>query len=512
MTKQTLKNKLQSLRVLFPILLLLFAICNGVLLYFVEMRIHESRFEKDFSKTQMLQAYRIQADIERWLMRNDMEMVQSIFAELGVNPDITSSLFLDSNNIILASSRREYIGVPLNIEYLGLEKPSAEELELSIRQAKKTMKALSLFSGNKNNLIACLPASLPLRSGELKVRHGGIILISYNLRFAKASNYRLMQYDFLNYFAFILFIAIALGVGMHYLITRRLERLKSDMTDFADGRPIRMYQSGPEDEISHLVIRFNEMACIIRKSMEDTCRLNRELENRVTERTARLEAANNEIEALTYSLAHDLRTPLRAIDGYSQLLFEEYPDKLDATGRDYLQRTRLATQRIGEIIDDMLNLLHISRTDIVLQVVDLSNMVKKIADSMIATHPDRHVEFIIRDGISVQADRRLMQIVLENLIGNAWKFTSGHPIAHIEFGVEQRDEKLVNFIRDDGSGFDNKYAHKLFHPFQRLHDLNEFPGTGVGLALVQRIMHQHGGDIWAEGEIEKGATFYFTIP
>ncbi|HLP14994.1 MAG TPA: two-component regulator propeller domain-containing protein, partial [Bacteroidota bacterium] len=237
----------------------------------------------------------------------------------------------------------------------------------------------------------------------------------------------------------------------------------------------------------------------------------REFERLVLQRTAQLEAANKELEAFSYSVSHDLRTPLRGIDGFSQILLDEYQDKVDDQGKTYLQRIRNASQRMAQLIDDMLNLSRINRGEIYIEHVDLSAIAREIADDLCTSQPDRQVEITIQDGIHVQGDRRLLHDVLENLLGNAWKYTSKHPTAHIEFGVRRQDEKNVYFVRDDGAGFDMAHAQKLFGAFQRLHTITEFPGTGVGLAIVQRIIRKHGGTVWAEGEVEKGATFYFTL-
>ncbi len=238
---------------------------------------------------------------------------------------------------------------------------------------------------------------------------------------------------------------------------------------------------------------------------------NQKLEIEVAERTVQLQAANKELEAFSYSVSHDLRAPLRSIDGFSQILLSEYQDKLDTTGKNFLQRICTATLRMSQLIEDMLSLSRVSRAMLSIQLVDISELVKEVANNLMTDYPQRKVNFTIQENIRINGDRGLLRILLENLIRNAWKFTSKQAIAKIEFGTLQQNDKQVFFVRDNGAGFNMKYAEKLFGPFQRLHDSHEFPGTGIGLATVQRIIHRHGGTVWAEAELEKGATFYFTI-
>jgi PAS domain S-box-containing protein len=250
-----------------------------------------------------------------------------------------------------------------------------------------------------------------------------------------------------------------------------------------------------------------------RKLAEDSLlNLNAELENRVIERTTQLEHANRELEAFSYSVSHDLRTPLRAIDGFSQALLEDYNEQLDADGQSYLKRVRAASQRMAELIDDLLNLSRVSRYEMREEMVDLSLMAQQIVDSLRKAEGEREVKFSLTDNLKATGDPHLLRIALENLLGNAWKFTQKQEDAQIEFGsTGQENGHTAYFIRDNGAGFDMTYVSKLFGAFQRLHAANDFPGTGIGLATVQRIIHRHGGEIWAEGAVDQGATFYFSL-
>jgi signal transduction histidine kinase len=231
----------------------------------------------------------------------------------------------------------------------------------------------------------------------------------------------------------------------------------------------------------------------------------------LTKRTIELEAANRELEAFAYSVSHDLRAPLRSINGFSQALQEDYSDKLDAEGKDSLERIVAATWRMGQLIDDLLNLSRMTRIEMIYGKVNLSENARKIAGKLKDAEPQRLVEFIIAEDLIVYGDERLLRVALENLLGNAWKFTEKQSRAEIEFGVSALDGRTAYFVRDNGAGFDMAYADKLFNPFQRLHSVSQFPGTGIGLATVKRIVNRHGGQVRAEGEVGKGATIYFTL-
>jgi len=249
-----------------------------------------------------------------------------------------------------------------------------------------------------------------------------------------------------------------------------------------------------------------------RKAAEQEIRqLNATLEQRVQERTTQLEAANRELESFSYSVSHDLRAPLRGIDGWSLALLEDYGRDLDERAQKYLTRVRGETQRMGLLIDDLLQLSRVTRSEIDPGMVDLSAIAKRIAGKLEEAHADRLLRFRIEPDLKVRGDSRLIEIALTNLFENAVKFTGPRAEAVIEFGATEHNGHPAYFVRDNGVGFEMKHAATLFGAFQRLHKASEFPGTGIGLATVKRVVHRHGGEVWAEAEPDLGATFGFTL-
>lgn len=239
--------------------------------------------------------------------------------------------------------------------------------------------------------------------------------------------------------------------------------------------------------------------------------LNRDLERRVAERTRQLAAANRELEAFAYSVSHDLRSPLRSMDGFSQALLEDYADRLDGEALDFLQRIRAASQRMASLIDDLLTLSRVSRSEMQVTRASLSELALEVVEELREAEPERDVDVVVAPDLEVAGDARLLRLALQNLLGNAWKFTRGTAGARVELGARGQDGETVYYVQDNGAGFDMQYADKLFSPFQRLHTEAEFEGTGIGLATVRRVVRRHGGRAWAEAEPGAGATIFFTL-
>ena len=274
---------------------------------------------------------------------------------------------------------------------------------------------------------------------------------------------------------------------------------------------VRAAPSPEHDEVALLVEAFNEMLTQIQRRDDELQRGHDELEDRVAERTRELLVANRELEAFSYSVSHDLRGPVDALNGFAYVLSKEYRSRLDEKGNELVDHIRNSGKRMMLLIDDLLNLSRVTSVAMQHEPVDLCAIALSIRDELRLGAPARQVDFIIAGEGTVDGDPRLLRVVIDNLLRNAWKYTARNPDARIEFGSTNKDGNQVYFVRDNGVGFDQRSAHRLFQPFQRLHSAAEFPGNGIGLATVQRIVRKHGGDVWAESQVDKGATFFFSL-
>jgi len=314
-------------------------------------------------------------------------------------------------------------------------------------------------------------------------------------------------------------VAFALSTWLQRKITRPVLLLAEAARAVSEGKDYSVRaQAVSDDELGLLAESFNGMLTeierrdiAIRASEGRLRQLNAELEQRVAARTEELQSSNRELEAFSYSVSHDLRAPLRAIDGFSKALLEDCGDGLGEVGGRHLERVRQATRQMGLLIDDLLSLARLSRTEMRRVQVDLGTMGREIVTSLKQAQPERTVEFVVTGDPTSEGDPPLLHVVLDNLLRNAWKFTSKHPTARIELGRCGDNGQTIFFVGDDGAGFDMAHASLLFAPFQRLHRQSDFEGTGVGLAMVQRIIQRHGGRLWAESAVERGAKFYFTL-
>jgi signal transduction histidine kinase len=317
----------------------------------------------------------------------------------------------------------------------------------------------------------------------------------------------------------MLVLALLLAWLISERITAPIRQLTADAAVLGTGQLSRRTTVHSADEIGMLAGVFNETAGAIehlvgdlRTAQIEVRALNIHLEQRVRDRTAQLAALNTELEAFSFAVSHDLRAPLRRIDGYSRALLEDFGEKLDDDGRMMLTRLTASTDQMGQLIDDLLRLSLVSRAELNYQPVDLANTIAEVVDELRAAHPEHPVTVSIVGDLTVRGDPSLLRVVVQNLLANAWKFTRGRTDARIECGESTSERMRTFYIRDNGVGFDPTKSDKLFRAFQRLHDARDFEGTGVGLATVQRIIHRHGGLVWADGTLGSGATFWFTVP
>jgi signal transduction histidine kinase len=326
---------------------------------------------------------------------------------------------------------------------------------------------------------------------------------------------RLRRYALISFVVLLLALMVALLVSSVFgkSVSRPIVELAQTAQQVSRDKDygIRARPSAESSELSVLVNSFNDMLKEIQERDRALQRAHDELEHRVSERTRELVSANRELEAFSYSVSHDLRGPLDSLNGLAYVLLARLGPKLDPENRELIEHIRSSGRRMTELIEDLLNLSRVTTSVIHVEKVDLTQIARSIFEELRRTAPGRQVEFMAPPREEAYGDAHLLRIVMENLLRNAWKYTSHHEHACIELGRIAKEGQPVYFVRDDGTGFDPRNANRLFQPFQRLHSTAEFPGNGIGLATVRRIIQRHGGEVWAEGAVEKGATFYFTL-
>ena len=405
---------------------------------------------------------------------------------LAVKRDIVSACVTDMQGNMLATFKR------------GEHWAGGDDGDCLSRQ-----EFISRFDGAHLDLIQPILIKDSIKIGELHIRQD---LSDLNMR--------------LKVFSVVMLMILVLASLVTIVLSLRIQSLISEpvvhLTQLADQVARRQdytlrVMRDRNDELGKLTRTFNTMMETIDSQNRELLDAKHNLQSQVEIRTAELININKELESFIYSVSHDLRSPLRSIDGFSVALLEDCGSHLDATGKDYLARIRSASQRMGQFIDSLLYLSRVSRQEITIQPVNLTVVADEVADYLKQNFPEHPVTFVRPGTLLAYGDKALLTVVLENLLGNAWKYTAKTPGPRVELGSVERQGVPVYFVRDNGAGFDMKYADKLFGPFQRLHRAEEFDGLGIGLATVARIIHRHSGEIWAEGMTGVGATVYFTL-
>jgi signal transduction histidine kinase len=426
-------------------------------------------------------------------------------------------------------------------ENLALLRLRPQVRAAAIYTARGALFASYVRPGSHSRPFAGLPAAdgVRIEGGELEVTKRIVahdeILGTVLLRADYELPARILDYLGIAFDVMVLAMAVALAMSarLQQVVSRPVLDIAAIARDVVQrGDYSRRARKHGDDEVGALADAFNAMLTEIERrtgeleesnatlgrlvreravAEAEVLHLNAELESRVRERTAALEAANHELEAFSFSVSHDLRAPLRSIDGFSQALLEDFPEHVPEEAQRYLARIRAATLRMGQLIEDLLNLSRVSRGALERAPVDLADVARQVVADLRAHDPARTVDTLVWEDMPVHADPRLLRAALENLVGNAWKFTAQAANARSEVGVLRDGVREVFFVRDNGAGFSMDYADKLFTPVQRLHSAAEFSATGIGLATVQRIVYRHGGRIWADARVGGGATFFFTL-
>lgn len=423
---------------------------------------------------------------------NDVYEARINLQSLGADASMVSACINSESGQLVAMYSREYFQP---IEEAGQPIPGVECL------ASESF--ISRFEGDYLDLIQPVLWEDSQKIGQLHLR---VSMLDLEKRFTAFTVVMILIVLLVSMLSIALSSKIQAFISVPLLMLTQTANTNNRFKDYS----LRA-RTDRHDELGQLVQAFNGMLDTIELQNRALLHANEHLEDEVQRRTSELRATNQELEAFTYSVSHDLRSPLRSVDGFSAALLEDCGAQLDKTALSYIGRIRAASQRMGNLIDSLLHLSRVSRQNMRLSNVDLVEIAREIVADLAVRYTDKPVDFVCPETIVTHADRDLLRIVLENLLGNAWKYSRNAESPRVELSVYDRSGEQVFCVRDNGAGFDMKYADKLFNPFQRLHSDHEFEGLGIGLATVARIIHRHGGEIWAEAQVGKGAAFYFTL-
>ncbi len=494
-----------SLRILFPLAFIAFAGLAGLYVTLADLHSAERRIERDGQITVAFLMSQLQGEINARVGELGLEGRREEIAGFSIVPQIRVLLLADDRGKVLAANHYAWQGMP----------PAAAAPRFDSRQADlaiSSQKGVRMLTPDSSMIQGYYPVVLGYAGGELRPSRLGVVYVEYDLAVLQEEARGEAIRQTAGFWVIVALLTLALFALLHLRVTRRVGRINRALVRFASGDLDSRARLAGNDEIAELGRGFDDMAGKLAAERAAVQELTRTLEARVAARTAELTAANKELESYSYSISHDLRVPLRAIGGFARILQDEYGGKLDDEGRRLIKVVNDSTGRLARFMEDIQEFFNAGRAEIKYAEADMEMLARDALRELEPAMAGRAITLDIKPLPRAYADRAMMRRVWLILFANAVKFSAPKTAAHIEAGADKIGNEIIYYVRDNGVGFDMQYADKLFGMFMRLHRVDEFEGTGIGLALVKRILTRHGGRVWAEGKVGEGAVVYFALP